>query len=86
MDFGSSLGESPPVRERLIVSPGWGRVRRGVLETGDRVEQGMVIGHVVEAHEQCPLVAHVAGSFAGWLVWEGERVPPGRAIALLIGG
>jgi hypothetical protein len=65
----------------LIVAPRWGRVRFEPLQEGQRISLGTVIGHLTEADEVVPLPSHVAGFFAGWLVPDGHRVSPGKAVA-----
>ncbi|HEX9890459.1 MAG TPA: hypothetical protein VGB28_00155 [Actinomycetota bacterium] len=66
--------------ERVVTAPGWGRV--GTLTPPGRVvEQGTVIGVLREQGALVPLVASTAGVLMGWLVLEGERVPPGRPLA-----
>jgi biotin carboxyl carrier protein len=53
------------------------------MTEGDAVESGAVIGHLEEAGEQIPLVAHAAGAFVRWLAWDGQRVAQGRPVALI---
>jgi hypothetical protein len=74
-------GEYVDMSERLIVSPRWGRIRHSEMTEGQAVERGGVIGHVKEAGDEVPLLSHVAGFFAGWLVFDGDRVSPGKALA-----
>lgn len=82
---GGSLatGEIPGIDHRLVVSPGWGRFKALPLEVGQAVEAGTVIGHVRDGRYEVPLVAHAPGRFLRWMVADGERLPPGRAVALL---
>jgi biotin carboxyl carrier protein len=77
------LGESSDIEERLIVSPGWGRLRPCDVSSGQEVEVGMVLGHLDDGNGQIPILSHVQGVFVAWLAWGGERVPPGRALARL---
>jgi hypothetical protein len=77
------LGESADIVERLIVSPGWGRLRPSDVSSGQEVEVGMILGHLDDGYGQIPILSHVRGIFLAWLVWGGERVPPGRALARL---
>jgi hypothetical protein len=79
----TTQGEFVSIHERLIIAPGWGRVSQGNLETGTSVEEGAVIGRLLEGGKETPLTTSWEGAFAGWLVQEGDRVPPGRAIARL---
>jgi biotin carboxyl carrier protein len=76
-------GEHLSIVERIVVSPCWGRLRAGQMSEGDTVESGAVIGHLEEAGEQIPLVAHAAGAFVRWLAWDGQRVAQGRPVALI---
>jgi hypothetical protein len=77
------LGESADIEERLIVSPGWGRLRPSDVSSGQVVEVGMILGHLDDGIGQIPILSHVQGIFLAWIVWGGERVPPGRALARL---
>lgn len=78
------LGESFSLDEILVVSPAWGRLRPGQVSGGEVLEQGAVIGFLTERGEDnLPLVSHVGAVFVRWFVREGERVRPGRRLALL---
>jgi hypothetical protein len=77
------LGESADIEERLVVSPGWGRLRPSDVSSGQVVEVGMILGHLDDGVVQIPILSHVHGIFVAWLAWGGERVPPGRALARL---
>lgn len=76
-------GEHLSTLDRLVVSPSWGRVEPASLQRHDLVAAGTVVAHLTEAGESRPLVSPVAGAFIRWLVRPGERVPPGRPVALL---
>jgi biotin carboxyl carrier protein len=78
-----SFGESMNIEERLVVSPGWGRLRPASVAAGEMVEEGTVLGHLDVGNGQIPIISHVQGIFVAWLAWGGERVPPGRALARL---
>jgi len=81
--FESPLGEALPPVDGLVVSPGWGRLVPSALEEGESVTVGTVIGHLREAGEMIPLVSHLTGAFVRWLALTGERVPPGRPLAMI---
>jgi hypothetical protein len=78
---GDFVGEFITMSERLIVSPTWGRLEGRPILKGQQIEQGAVIGHIVENAERAPLLSHTSGVFLGWMASEGERVPPGRPLA-----
>lgn len=78
-----SLGEFVSIAERLVISPGWGRIRAGSIEAGQQIDEGGEIARLSEGGRDVALVAHCRGSFLGWLVQDGDRVSPGRAIARL---
>lgn len=79
----SIQGEHPPITERFVVAPAWGRIQSGALTEGEVVECGSVVGHVRENGHKLPLVAHIRAAFVSWLVSEGERVGPGTPVAVL---
>ncbi|MGH2707422.1 MAG: hypothetical protein ACRDJF_11470 [Actinomycetota bacterium] len=81
-----SCGEFVTIRERVVVSPGWGRVRLRVRDPGQSVEVGEIIGWILEGGRELPLRSHVRGPFLRWLAREGERVSPGSPVALLRAG
>ncbi len=74
------------MEERVVVSPGWGRIKPQALTRGQRVEMGEVIGWILEGGRELPLRSHARGPFLRWLVREGERVPPGSPVAILEDG
>ncbi|MDQ3957913.1 MAG: hypothetical protein M3273_06270 [Actinomycetota bacterium] len=77
-------GEFLSIAERLVISPGWGRIRAGAIEAGQQIDQGAEIARLSENGDDVPLVAHCRGAFLGWLVQDGDRVSPGRAVARLL--
>lgn len=77
-------GEFLSIPERLVISPGWGRIRASSIEAGQPVAQGAEIGRLSENGDDVPLLSHCRGAFLGWLVQDGDRVFPGRAIARLL--
>jgi HprK-related kinase A len=80
---GEMQGEFLSMGERLVVSPGWGRFRAEDVGEGGAVERGSRLGTVILAGRETPVVAPVSGTLVAWLVWEGERVAPGRPLARL---
>lgn len=78
-------GEFLSIRERVVVAPAWGRLAREPVDGGGRVRRGAVIGWLRTREGDIPLLAPVSGVFLAWLAGEGERVPPGRAVAWLRG-
>ncbi len=83
IEIETGFGESLNIRERVIVSPGWGRFSSSRLSEGQVVERGAIVGMLVENGTEIPLVSHVRGIFVGWLAQEGERVRPGHRVARL---
>jgi hypothetical protein len=77
------LGESLHIRERLIVAPSWGRLRAGDVAPGDLVNEGDVIGVLLEGGRYVPLVCHSKGQFIMWSAKPGRRVAPGAKLAVL---
>lgn len=76
----SLQGEVVSIAERVVIAPSWGRIRRAMAED-EQVAAGAPVGTLVERGAETVLVAPCAGVLVGWLVMEGERVPPGRPLA-----
>ena len=68
------LGESADIEERLVVSPGWGRLRPSDVSSGQVVEVGMILGHLDDGYGEIPILSHVRGIFVAWVAW-GWRAP-----------
>lgn len=77
-------GEFLSIRERVVVAAQWGRVHAEVVDQGHRVEPGTILGQLLERGIVTQVVAPVRAVFLGWFVREGERVPPGSPLALLL--
>jgi hypothetical protein len=80
----AAVGEPLSMGERLIVAPAWGRVQPRPLIEGQTIEEGAVIGLLREGNACMPLVCHVHSIFLSWLISDGERVHPGKAVARLL--
>jgi hypothetical protein len=76
-------GEFISIPDRLVVSPGWGRVHLGALTEGQVIQAGARIGRLIEGGHNTLLICPVRAVFVGWLVFEGERVAPGSPLARL---
>jgi biotin carboxyl carrier protein len=76
-------GEFPSFGEHLVVSPGWGRFGAQPIVEGAGVTQGTLLGTVTLGGKETPVLAPASGTLVAWLVWEGERVSPGRPLARL---
>lgn len=80
-------GESLSVPERVIVAPARGTFRRlegdGQKSPGDFVARGDVIGVLQSLRTSTPVHSPFEGSLMAILVFEGERVRPGQAVAWL---
>jgi len=76
-------GEFLSITERLVVAPAWGRFHGEPLEEGSGILKGSIIGRLTEGRRETVVVSPIRGVFLAWLVWEGERVPPGRPVARL---
>jgi hypothetical protein len=83
-DPGGPHGEFLSIRERLVVSPRWGRVHEEPLEEGGPVERGSVLGQIRERGVEATILSPHRAVFVRWLVREGERVAPGSPLALLL--
>ncbi|HEX2026623.1 MAG TPA: hypothetical protein VHF25_01340 [Nitriliruptorales bacterium] len=76
-------GEIVTIPERIVVSPGGGRVRHGSFSGGEVVRPGTQVGWLQQSGATLPLVAGVHGTFLSWLAWDGLRVLPGQPLARL---
>lgn len=76
-------GEVPGIRVLVVVSPGWGKLRRGRLEQGSGVDHGTVICALHEQGSETIVTAPGPGVFLSWMASDGERVAPGTPIAQL---
>jgi hypothetical protein len=76
-------GEFVSISERLVVSPRYGRFHGEPIEGGRTLPMGSVLGRVTQAGEQALITSPLRAVFMGWLVFEGERVWPGRPLVLL---
>jgi hypothetical protein len=83
-DLGEPQGEFLSIRERLVVSPGWGRVHEEAFEEERPLERGFVLGRIREGGIDTPILSPQRGIFLRWLVRDGERVSPGSPLALLL--
>jgi len=76
-------GEVPELGVVLVVSPGWGRLRRGGLQEGSVVDGTTVICTLGEDASETIVRAPTTGVFVSWLVTDRDRVSPGTPIAML---
>jgi biotin carboxyl carrier protein len=77
-------GEFLSIREKLVVARSWGRLQEADVSEGVRVEAGTILGQLWEQGAATFVVAPMAAVFLRWLVRDGERVAPGRPLALLL--
>ncbi|MGH8973322.1 MAG: biotin/lipoyl-containing protein [Acidimicrobiia bacterium] len=81
-----AVGESLSVSERVIVAPAMGvfhRLDDRQLPDGHAIERGDVIGVVQSLGASTPVQSPFQGLLVAILVFEGERVRPGQAVAWL---
>jgi hypothetical protein len=77
-------GEFPPLFERIVVSPGRGRVHLRRIREGRRLEQDVVIAELRSGTTKVPIRAPVPAVFLSWLAREGDVVSRGWRIARLL--
>lgn len=77
------VGEVVTIPERIVVSPGRGRIRHGPFSGGEVVRPRTQVGWLQQNGATLPLVAGVDGTFLSWLAWDGLRVLPGQPLARL---
>jgi biotin carboxyl carrier protein len=82
-DFENGQGEMVFMLERLVVSPGHGRLFTEPLQEGDRIEAGAVVALLRENGHQIPVVASVPGTFVSWLAVDGQRLGKGKPVCRL---
>jgi hypothetical protein len=78
----SAQGEVLSLSERIVVSPGWGRIRLGELAGGALLGAQTVIGEVRQSTlPGAEIVVLGPAEFVCWLVLDKEPVRPGTAVA-----
>lgn len=81
------VGETLSVPERVIVAPTCGifhgRDGRGLMNDGDLVVRGDVIGIVKSLGVSTPIHSPFEGLLVAILAFQGERVRPGQPVAWL---
>jgi hypothetical protein len=84
-DFdGHAHGEFVSLRERVVVAPHWGRVLMEFPDQDRRIDEGAILGRLLEQTRETLLVAPEAVILIRWLVRDGERVAPGSPLAVLL--
>ena len=76
-------GEAPPITEGLLIAPARGRLHHHRVREGRQLEQGTVIGDLETLRGRVQIRSWMRATFLGWLVYEGEVVDAGRAIAVV---
>jgi hypothetical protein len=77
-------GESPPIAERLLISPARGRLHHHRVREGRQLQPGTVIGELRTFRGPVQIRSWVHSTFLGWLAREGEVVHAGSPIAILL--
>jgi biotin carboxyl carrier protein len=81
---GHAHGEFVSIRERIVVAPHWGRIHVEARDQKRRLDEGVILGRLLEGARETLLVAPVRAVLIRWMVREGERVAPGDPIVLLL--
>ncbi len=77
-------GEFPPFFERIVVSPGRGRIHLRRIREGRRLEQDFVIAELRTGTTKTLIRTPLPGVFLSWLAREGDVVSRGRRLARLL--
>jgi hypothetical protein len=77
-------GEFPPLFERIVVSPGWGRIHLRRIREGRRLDQDVVIAELRSGTTKTPIRTPLPAVFLSWLAREGDVVSRGWRIARLL--
>jgi hypothetical protein len=77
-------GEFPPLFERIVVSPGWGRIHLRRIREGRRLDQDVVIAELRSGTTKVLIRAPLPAVFLSWLAREGDVVSRGWRIARLL--
>lgn len=81
---GDFEGEYPPLSERIVVSPGRGRIHLRRIREGRHLEQDAVIADLRNGTIKTPIRAPVPAVFVSWLAVEGDLVSRGWRLARLL--
>jgi biotin carboxyl carrier protein len=81
---GDFEGEYPPLSERIVVSPGRGRIHLRRIREGRRLEQDTVIADLRNGTTKTPIRAPVPAVFLSWLAVEGDVVSRGWRLARVL--
>lgn len=81
---GEFEGEYPPLSERIVVSPGRGRIHLRRIREGRRLEQDAVIAELRSGNTKTPIRAPVPAVFLSWLAVEGDVVSRGWRLARVL--
>jgi hypothetical protein len=77
-------GEFPPLFERIVVSPGRGRIHLRRIREGRRLDQDVVIAELRNGTTKTPIRTPLPAVFLSWLAREGDVVSRGWRIASLL--
>jgi hypothetical protein len=77
-------GEFPPLFERMVVSPGRGRIHLRRIREGRRLDQDVVIAELRTGTARVLIRTPLPAVFLSWLAREGDVVSRGWRIARLL--
>jgi hypothetical protein len=77
-------GEFPPMFERIVVSPGRGRIHLRRIREGRRLDQDVVIAELRTGTAKVLIRTPLPAVFLSWLAREGDVVSRGWRIARLL--